>query len=192
MRKGGTILVDGKPRSISRRASATSVRKACTLTQRWARAGRRAARRALRCSADLRQRAPHGDTLKPGTRTGARQASLRVVQLKQANALEIFAPAKPKLVANPPRAERIVGEQRELAAFYPNSATLKQKFPGWNCYIPQRRHELPLIKRRSQAHAAIQWRTGCLFAAQDRGGQHARPQAGQDSDAATPAGSADC
>lgn len=39
------------------------------------------------------------------------------------------------LVANPPYGERI-GEQEELAAFYPElGSVLKKQFAGWNCYF---------------------------------------------------------
>jgi putative N6-adenine-specific DNA methylase len=70
------------------------------------------------------------------------------VQLKQANALEISAPAETGvLVTNPPYGERM-GEQQELAGFYPKFGdALKQKFAGWNCYILSADMSLPkLIK----------------------------------------------
>jgi len=39
------------------------------------------------------------------------------------------------LIANPPYGERI-GEQEELAAFYPQlGSVLKKQFAGWNCYL---------------------------------------------------------
>jgi putative N6-adenine-specific DNA methylase len=90
----------------------------------------------------------YGDTLKLA------QANLRAagveqaVQLKQANALEISAPAETGvLVTNPPYGERM-GEQQGLAAFYPRFGdVLKQKFAGWNCYILSADMNLPkLIK----------------------------------------------
>ena len=70
------------------------------------------------------------------------------MQLKQANALEISAPAaNGVLVTNPPYGERM-GEQQELAEFYPKFGdALKQKFAGWNCYILSADMNLPkLIK----------------------------------------------
>ncbi len=58
------------------------------------------------------------------------------VSLKQANVLEIPAPATSGiLLVNPPYGVRL-GEQDELAAFYPRLGdALKQKFAGWRAYI---------------------------------------------------------
>lgn len=58
------------------------------------------------------------------------------VSLKQANVLEISAPAdEGVLVTNPPYGVRM-GEQEELAAFYPQLGTLlKRKFAGWRACI---------------------------------------------------------
>ena len=90
----------------------------------------------------------YGDTLKLA-QANLRAAGLeQTVQLKQANALEISAPAETGvLVTNPPYGERM-GEQQELAAFYPKFGdALKQKFAGWNCYILSADMNLPkLIK----------------------------------------------
>ena len=90
----------------------------------------------------------YGDTLKLA-RANLQAAGLEdAVQLKQANALEISAPAEAGvLVTNPPYGERM-GEQQELAAFYPKFGdALKQKFAGWNCYIFSADMNLPkLIK----------------------------------------------
>jgi putative N6-adenine-specific DNA methylase len=60
----------------------------------------------------------------------------RVVQLKQANLLELSPPAPAGvLVANPPYGVRI-GEDAELAAFYPRLGdALKARFAGWRCYF---------------------------------------------------------
>jgi putative N6-adenine-specific DNA methylase len=59
-----------------------------------------------------------------------------VVALKQANVLETSAPASEGiLVTNPPYGVRI-GEQHELAEFYPKLGdVLKKKFSGWTVYI---------------------------------------------------------
>ena len=59
-----------------------------------------------------------------------------VVSLKQANVLEISAPAASGfLVTNPPYGVRI-GEQQQLAEFYPKLGdVLKKKFSGWSAYI---------------------------------------------------------
>ncbi|MBE0623679.1 MAG: N-6 DNA methylase [Burkholderiales bacterium] len=114
--------------------------------------------RALRAEAGARRKpsAPqpiygsdlYGDTLKLA-QANLRAAGLEaVVQLKQANALEISAPAAAGvLVTNPPYGERM-GEQQELAEFYPRFGdALKQKFAGWNCYILSADMNLPrLIK----------------------------------------------
>ncbi|HWN30081.1 MAG TPA: THUMP domain-containing protein [Burkholderiales bacterium] len=70
------------------------------------------------------------------------------VQLKQANILEISAPARQGiLVTNPPYGER-VGESEALAAFYPRLGdVLKNKFSGWNCYIFSGDMRLPKLIR---------------------------------------------
>jgi putative N6-adenine-specific DNA methylase len=90
----------------------------------------------------------YGDTLKLAHANLRAAGVEQAVQLKQANALEISAPAETGvLVTNPPYGERM-GEQRELAAFYPRFGdVLKQKFAGWNCYILSADMNLPkLIK----------------------------------------------
>ncbi|MFH1044093.1 MAG: THUMP domain-containing protein [Pseudomonadota bacterium] len=90
----------------------------------------------------------YGDTLKLAHANLRAAGVAEAVQLKQANALEISAPAATGvLVTNPPYGERL-GEQQELAAFYPKFGdALKQKFAGWNCYILSADMNLPkLIK----------------------------------------------
>ena len=90
----------------------------------------------------------YGDTLKLAHSNLLAAGLAQAVQLKQANALEISAPAETGvLVANPPYGERM-GEQQELAEFYPKFGdALKQKFAGWNCYILSADMNLPkLIK----------------------------------------------
>lgn len=59
-----------------------------------------------------------------------------VVTLKQANLLEISAPAASGfLITNPPYGVRL-SEQQELAEFYPKLGdVLKKKFSGWSAYI---------------------------------------------------------
>ncbi len=59
-----------------------------------------------------------------------------VVQLKQANALELSPPAPAGvLIANPPYGVRLGGD-RELEAFYPRLGdALKARFAGWRCYL---------------------------------------------------------
>ncbi len=68
------------------------------------------------------------------------------VQLKQANMLEISAPAPQGiLVANPPYGERM-GESQALAEFYPRLGDmLKKNFAGWNCYIFSSDMRLPKL-----------------------------------------------
>ena len=58
------------------------------------------------------------------------------VTLTQENVLELTPPADEGiLIANPPYGVRL-GEQEELAAFYPRLGdVLKQRFPGWRAYI---------------------------------------------------------
>ena len=90
----------------------------------------------------------YGDTLKLAHANLDAAGLAGTVQLKQANALEISAPAETGvLITNPPYGERM-GEQAELAAFYPKFGdALKQKFAGWNCYILSADMNLPkLIK----------------------------------------------
>jgi putative N6-adenine-specific DNA methylase len=59
-----------------------------------------------------------------------------VVQLKQANVLELSPPAPAGvLVANPPYGVRL-GEDKALEAFYPKLGdALKTRFAGWRCYF---------------------------------------------------------
>ncbi|MBE0612437.1 MAG: class I SAM-dependent RNA methyltransferase [Burkholderiales bacterium] len=90
----------------------------------------------------------YGDTLKLAQANLSAAGLEAAVQLKQANVLEISAPAAAGvLVTNPPYGERM-GEQQELAGFYPKFGdALKQKFAGWNCYILSADMNLPkLIK----------------------------------------------
>ena len=58
------------------------------------------------------------------------------VTLKQANLLELSAPAASgMLVTNPPYGVRL-GEKEKLAEFYPQLGTLlKQKFAGWTAFV---------------------------------------------------------
>jgi putative N6-adenine-specific DNA methylase len=90
----------------------------------------------------------YGDTLKLAHANLQAAGLAEAVQLKQANALEISAPAEAGvLVTNPPYGERM-GEQQELAGFYPKFGdALKQKFAGWNCYILSADMNLPKLIR---------------------------------------------
>jgi 23S rRNA (guanine2445-N2)-methyltransferase len=73
------------------------------------------------------------------------------VQLKQANVLELPAPASSGVwVANPPYGARL-GEKEELMQFYPQLGdALKRRYAGWRCYFFSADKELPrLIGLRS-------------------------------------------
>ena len=78
----------------------------------------------------------YGDALKLARVNLAAAGFADAVTLKQANMLEISAPAaEGVLVANPPYGVRI-GEQDELATFYPQMGdVLKKKFAGWRAYL---------------------------------------------------------
>jgi putative N6-adenine-specific DNA methylase len=72
----------------------------------------------------------------------------QVVTFKRANVLEIAAPAKEGIiVTNPPYGERL-GEQQELAEFYPKLGdALKKKFSGWRAYLLSADMRLPKLIR---------------------------------------------
>jgi len=71
------------------------------------------------------------------TRRNFKDAGLgNVAEIIDGDLLEIEPPATPGiLIANPPYGERI-GEQDELAAFYPQlGSVLKKRYAGWTCYF---------------------------------------------------------
>jgi len=72
----------------------------------------------------------------------------KVVNLKQANVLDISAPAKEGIiVTNPPYGVRL-GEQQALAEFYPKLGdVLKRKFSGWHVYLLSADMRLPKLIR---------------------------------------------
>ncbi len=72
----------------------------------------------------------------------------RAVKLAEADVLEISPPAgEGIIVTNPPYGVRL-GEQRELAEFYPKLGdALKQKFSGWRAYILSADMRLPKLIR---------------------------------------------
>lgn len=78
----------------------------------------------------------YGDALKTASRNLQEAGLAECVQLKQANVLEISAPAEHGvLVANLPYGERM-GELDELAGLYPKLGdALKKKFGGWTAYL---------------------------------------------------------
>jgi putative N6-adenine-specific DNA methylase len=78
----------------------------------------------------------YGDALKAASRNLEEAGLSECVELKQANVLEISAPAEHGiLVANLPYGERM-GELDELAELYPKLGdALKRKFGGWTAYL---------------------------------------------------------
>jgi putative N6-adenine-specific DNA methylase len=90
----------------------------------------------------------YGEELKTARANLAAAGLESVIQLKQANMLEISAPAASGvLVTNPPYGVRL-GAQEELAQFYPKLGdVLKQKFSGWHAYIFSGDRELPKLIR---------------------------------------------
>jgi putative N6-adenine-specific DNA methylase len=72
----------------------------------------------------------------------------KVVSLKQANVLDVSAPAKTGIiVTNPPYGVRL-GEQQALAEFYPKFGdVLKRKFSGWRAYLLSADMRLPKLIR---------------------------------------------
>ncbi|MGH7769442.1 MAG: THUMP domain-containing class I SAM-dependent RNA methyltransferase, partial [Candidatus Binatia bacterium] len=72
----------------------------------------------------------------------------QALSLTQANVLEISAPAKEGvIVTNPPYGVRL-GEQKDLAEFYPKLGdALKKKFSGWRAYILSADMRLPKLIR---------------------------------------------
>jgi putative N6-adenine-specific DNA methylase len=78
----------------------------------------------------------YGDALKAASRNLEEAGLSECVELKQANVLEISAPAEHGiLVANLPYGERM-GELDELAELYPKLGdVLKRKFGGWTAYL---------------------------------------------------------
>jgi putative N6-adenine-specific DNA methylase len=78
----------------------------------------------------------YGDALATARANLSAAGLFEAVTLKQANVLEMPAPASSGfLVTNPPYGVRL-GEQKQLAEFYPKLGdALKKKFSGWNVYI---------------------------------------------------------
>jgi putative N6-adenine-specific DNA methylase len=78
----------------------------------------------------------YGDALKAASLNLEEAGLSECVELKQANILEISAPADHgMLVANLPYGERM-GELDELAELYPKLGdALKKKFGGWTAYL---------------------------------------------------------
>jgi putative N6-adenine-specific DNA methylase len=93
-----------------------------------------AARRSPKLSLFGRDR--YGDELKKAARNAEAAGLADAIELKQADVLETGAPAKSGvLIANPPYGVRL-GEQSDLAAFYPKLGdALKRHYAGWRCFL---------------------------------------------------------
>lgn len=87
-----------------------------------------------------------GEVLKAARANLAAAGLKEIVSLKQANVLEISAPAKEGIiVTNPPYGVRL-GEQQELAEFYPKLGdVLKKEFSGWRVYLLSADNRLPKL-----------------------------------------------
>ena len=90
----------------------------------------------------------YGDELKNARANLAAAGLDGVVTFKQANALEMPAPAAAGvIVTNPPYGVRL-GSAEELAAFYPQLGdALKKKYSGWRAYILSGDMALPKLIR---------------------------------------------
>lgn len=88
----------------------------------------------------------YGETLKLARANLAAIGLEHAVQIKQANVLEMPAPAEAGIiVTNPPYGVRL-DEQQDLAAFYPKLGdALKKKFSGWTAYILSADMQLPRL-----------------------------------------------
>ena len=88
------------------------------------------------------------DALKAARANLSAAAIERVVNLKRANVLEISAPAKQGIiVTNPPYGVRL-GDQQQLAEFYPRLGdVLKKQFSGWSAYLLSADMRLPKLIR---------------------------------------------
>ncbi len=92
----------------------------------------------------------YGDVLKTARTNLANAGVESAVQLKQVDVLERSAPApNGVLILNPPYGVRL-GEQQDLAAFYPKLGdVLKRQFSGWRAYIFSADPQLPKSIRLS-------------------------------------------
>lgn len=88
------------------------------------------------------------DMLKATRKNLAAAGLPNIVSLKQANVLEISAPEnKGIIVTNPPYGLRL-GEQQQLAQFYPKLGdVLKKRFSGWRVYLFSADMRLPKLIR---------------------------------------------
>ena len=98
----------------------------------------------------------YGDELKSARENIAAAGLAEELQLKQANVLEIPAPAASGvIVTNPPYGVRL-SEEHELAEFYPKLGNaLKQRFSGWRAYIFTGDAQLPKLIRLSASKRTV-------------------------------------
>jgi putative N6-adenine-specific DNA methylase len=89
-----------------------------------------------------------GDVLKAARANLMATGLEKVVSLERINILEISAPAKEGIiVTNPPYGVRL-GEQQQLAEFYPKLGdVLKKQFSGWRAYLLSADMRLPKLIR---------------------------------------------
>jgi putative N6-adenine-specific DNA methylase len=89
-----------------------------------------------------------GEVLKAARINLAAAGLEKSVTLKKADVLEISAPANQGIiVTNPPYGMRL-GEQQQLAEFYPKLGdTLKRRFSGWRAYLLSTDMRLPKLIR---------------------------------------------
>jgi 23S rRNA (guanine2445-N2)-methyltransferase len=89
-----------------------------------------------------------GDVLKAARANLSAAGLERVVSITRANVLELSAPAKAGIiVTNPPYGVRL-GEQQQLAEFYPKLGdVLKKQFSGWRAYLLSADMRLPKLIR---------------------------------------------
>jgi putative N6-adenine-specific DNA methylase len=89
-----------------------------------------------------------GEVLKAARINLAAAGLERSVTLKKADVLEVSAPANQGIiVTNPPYGMRL-GEQQQLAEFYPKLGdTLKRRFSGWRAYLLSADMRLPKLIR---------------------------------------------
>ncbi len=89
-----------------------------------------------------------GDALRAARVNLAAVGLDNVVSLKKGNVLDVSAPAKQGIiVTNPPYGVRL-GEEQELAEFYPKLGdVLKKQFTGWRAYLLSADMRLPKLIR---------------------------------------------
>ncbi len=98
----------------------------------------------------------YGDELKSARENIAATGLADRIQLKQANVLELPAPASSGvIVTNPPYGVRLSGED-ELSEFYPQLGNaLKQRFAGWRAYILTGDPQLPKLIRLAASKRTV-------------------------------------